>query len=68
MSAANKTATDTLRARRRGHGVWPFDADGNRYLDACNDLPCVGHVHPRVVEAVSRQAALLNTTPAISAR
>jgi 4-aminobutyrate aminotransferase-like enzyme len=45
----------------RGEGVWLFDADGNRYLDAYNNVPCVGHAHPRVVEALSRQAALLNT-------
>lgn len=45
----------------RGEGVWVFDADGNRYLDAYNNVPCVGHAHPRVVEALSRQAALLNT-------
>lgn len=45
----------------RGEGVWLFDSDGNRYLDAYNNVPCVGHAHPRVVEALARQAALLNT-------
>jgi len=38
-----------------------WDADGRRYLDAVNNVPHVGHQHPRVVEAVARQAALLNT-------
>ncbi len=45
----------------RAEGVWLHDADGTRYLDAYNNVPSVGHCHPRVVEAVSRQIATLNT-------
>ena len=45
----------------RGEGVWLYDADGKRYLDAYNNVPHVGHCHPRVVAALSRQAATLNT-------
>ena len=45
----------------RAQGVWVYDADGKRYLDAYNNVPHVGHCHPRVVEALSRQAATLNT-------
>ncbi len=45
----------------RGDGVWLYDADGSRYLDAYNNVPSVGHGHPRVVEAVARQMATLNT-------
>jgi 4-aminobutyrate aminotransferase-like enzyme len=45
----------------RGEGVWVFDAEGRRYLDAYNNVPHVGHCHPRVVAALSRQAATLNT-------
>lgn len=45
----------------RGEGVWLWDADGNRYLDCYNNVPSVGHAHPRVVEAISSQTALLNT-------
>jgi 4-aminobutyrate aminotransferase-like enzyme len=45
----------------RGEGVWLYDADGRRYLDAYNNVPHVGHCHPRVVAALSRQAATLNT-------
>jgi 4-aminobutyrate aminotransferase-like enzyme len=45
----------------RAEGVWLYDADGSRYLDAYNNVPSVGHCHPRVVEAVSRQLATLNT-------
>lgn len=44
----------------RGEGVWVFDAAGRRYLDAYNNVPHVGHCHPHVVEAVSRQLATLN--------
>jgi 4-aminobutyrate aminotransferase-like enzyme/Ser/Thr protein kinase RdoA (MazF antagonist) len=42
-------------------GVWMTDTDGRRYLDAYNNVPCVGHSHPRVAEATARQARLLNT-------
>jgi 4-aminobutyrate aminotransferase-like enzyme len=45
----------------RGEGVWLYDADGRRYLDAYNNVPHVGHCHPRVVAALGRQAAVLNT-------
>ena len=45
----------------RGEGAWLYDADGVAYLDAYNNVPCVGHCHPRVVEALARQAATLNT-------
>ncbi len=43
-----------------GSGVWLYDADGRRYLDAYNNVPHVGHCHPRVVAALSRQASILN--------
>jgi len=45
----------------RGEGVHLYDADGLAYLDAYNNVPSVGHCHPRVVEAIARQAATLNT-------
>lgn len=45
----------------RGEGVWLFDPQGNAYLDAYNNVASVGHCHPHVVEALSRQAAVLNT-------
>ena len=45
----------------RGEGVWLIGADGRRYLDAYNNVPVVGHEHPRVVEAIVRQARRLNT-------
>jgi 4-aminobutyrate aminotransferase-like enzyme len=43
-----------------GTGVWLHDAQGRRYLDAYNNVPVVGHCHPRVVDAIARQAGLLN--------
>jgi 4-aminobutyrate aminotransferase-like enzyme/Ser/Thr protein kinase RdoA (MazF antagonist) len=45
----------------RGEGAWLFDADGRRLLDAYNNVPVVGHCHPRVTEAVVRQTRTLNT-------
>jgi 4-aminobutyrate aminotransferase-like enzyme len=45
----------------RAEGVWLFDADGRRLLDAYNNVPVVGHCHPRVTEAVVRQTRTLNT-------
>jgi len=45
----------------RGEGAWLFDAAGKRYLDCYNNVASVGHCHPHVVGALSRQAATLNT-------
>ena len=45
----------------RGEGVWLYDADGHRYLDCYNNVPVVGHSHPRVVRAVAEQQRLLAT-------
>ena len=44
----------------RGEGVWLFSADGRRYLDVYNNVPCVGHCHPHVLEALNKQASTLN--------
>ena len=48
-------------ARRGGEGAWLIDADGRRILDAYNNVPVLGHCHPRVTEAVVRQTRRLNT-------
>jgi 4-aminobutyrate aminotransferase-like enzyme/Ser/Thr protein kinase RdoA (MazF antagonist) len=42
-------------------GVWMTDTSGRRYLDMYNNVPCVGHAHPRVASAVARQWRVLNT-------
>lgn len=44
----------------RASGVRLYDDGGNAYLDAYNNVPCVGHCHPRVVSAIAEQAARLN--------
>lgn len=38
-----------------------YDKKGNTILDAYNNIPHVGHQHPKVVEAAQRQMAQLNT-------
>lgn len=45
----------------RGDSVWLWDAAGKRYLDCYNNVPHVGHCHPKVVQAIARQSATLNT-------
>ena len=45
----------------RGEGVWLYDSDGRVYLDAYNNVPHVGHCHPKVVSALCSQASVLNT-------
>lgn len=45
----------------RAEGVWLFDTQGRRLLDAYNNVPVVGHCHPRVTEAVVRQTRAVNT-------
>ena len=43
----------------RGEGIWLYDDAGRRYMDAYNNVPCVGHCHPRVVDALQRQGVLV---------
>ena len=45
----------------RAHGVYVEDIDGNRFLDFGSGISVtiMGHTHPRVVEAIRRQAAEL---------
>ena len=45
----------------RGKGVTLFDRDGNEYLDVYNNVPSVGHCHPKVIAAVHEQMQTLNT-------
>jgi 4-aminobutyrate aminotransferase-like enzyme/Ser/Thr protein kinase RdoA (MazF antagonist) len=45
----------------RGRGQYLFDEHGQPYLDLYNNVCHVGHCHPRVVAAASRQMARLNT-------
>jgi 4-aminobutyrate aminotransferase-like enzyme len=45
----------------RAEGVWITDTAGRRHLDVYNNVPCVGHGHPRVTAAISRQGRRINT-------
>jgi 4-aminobutyrate aminotransferase-like enzyme len=38
-----------------------YDTSGNTFLDAYNNIPHVGHSHPKVVAAAQKQIATLNT-------
>ena len=44
-----------------GEGVWLIGEDGRRILDASGGaaVSCLGHQHPRVLEAMARQASKL---------
>ena len=41
--------------------TWMTGSDGRRYLDMYNNVPCVGHAHPRVTAAMASQWRALNT-------
>ncbi|HEX8871356.1 MAG TPA: aminotransferase class III-fold pyridoxal phosphate-dependent enzyme [Candidatus Acidoferrum sp.] len=45
----------------RGWRQYLYDDSGRAFLDVYNNVPLVGHSHPRVVAAVQQQIALLNT-------
>ena len=48
----------------RGEGVWLFDVEGRRYLDFLAAYSAVnqGHCHPKIVAALTEQAARLTLT------
>jgi 4-aminobutyrate aminotransferase-like enzyme/Ser/Thr protein kinase RdoA (MazF antagonist) len=45
----------------RGWMQYLYDETGRAYLDVYNNVPLVGHSHPRVVQAAKAQLTLLNT-------
>jgi 4-aminobutyrate aminotransferase-like enzyme len=45
----------------RGLGTRVYDANGTEYLDMYNNVPSLGHCHPRVVAAMALQMNTLNT-------
>lgn len=61
LGSAYRLFYDQPLALVRGSGVHLYDADGNAYLDAYNNVPSVGHSHPHITEAVTRQLETLNT-------
>jgi 4-aminobutyrate aminotransferase-like enzyme len=44
----------------RGRDCWLYTHDGVAYLDAYNNVPSVGHAHPKVVDAATQQLRQLN--------
>src|ERR1700742_635830 len=44
-----------------GEGIWLFREDGRKVLDASGGaaVSCLGHQHPRILEAMTRQASKL---------
>lgn len=45
----------------KGKGQYLWDAEGRQYLDVYNNVASIGHCHPAVIDAVSRQMGELNT-------
>ena len=45
----------------KGQGQYLWDAAGNQYLDAYNNVASIGHCHPAVINAVNEQMQMLNT-------
>lgn len=45
----------------QGRAQYLYDAEGNQYLDCCNNVAHVGHCHPKVTAAVTKQLETLNT-------
>jgi 4-aminobutyrate aminotransferase-like enzyme/Ser/Thr protein kinase RdoA (MazF antagonist) len=45
----------------RGWRQYLYDDTGRAFLDVYNNVPLVGHSHPRVVRAAQEQLAVLNT-------
>ena len=61
MSHVMKTYKRLPVAFERGAGIWVWDKQGKRYLDALAGIAVcgLGHSHPRLVEAITAQAGTL---------
>jgi len=57
LSVAYRTPVKIVR----GWMQYLYDESGRQYLDAYNNVPHVGHSHPRVVRAATEQMLVLNT-------
>src|SRR5262249_47219836 len=57
----HRTLRETPPIATSGEGVWLIAADGRRVLDASGGaaVSCLGHQHPRVLDAIARQASKL---------
>lgn len=51
-------------ALERGEGAYVWDTDGKRYLDLLTGIAvnALGHAHPKIVEAVTRQISTIGHT------
>jgi 4-aminobutyrate aminotransferase-like enzyme len=61
FSSSLKTSYEEPILMVRGEMQYMYDEDGNKYLDAYNNVAHVGHCHPHVVKAAQEQLARLNT-------
>ena len=61
LGAALRTSYSTPVVAVRGWRHYLFDHLGRTYLDAYNNVPHVGHSHPRLTAVVGQQIRLLNT-------
>ena len=65
MTLSNQSVMPTYGrfpiAIERGEGSYLWDTDGKKYLDFCMGIAVctLGHSHPKLVEAISKQAASL---------
>ncbi|MEZ4883265.1 MAG: aminotransferase class III-fold pyridoxal phosphate-dependent enzyme [Chitinophagales bacterium] len=46
---------------QRAFGPYLYEHTGRRYLDTANNVPHIGHQHPRIVKVAQEQMAVLNT-------
>jgi ornithine--oxo-acid transaminase len=62
LGARNYEPLDVVLCR--GHGVWVWDVDGNRYLDCLSAYSAVsqGHCHLKILAAMVEQARKLTLT------
>jgi adenosylmethionine-8-amino-7-oxononanoate aminotransferase len=69
----HRNPKQTMLTAIKGEGVYLIDSHGKRYLDASGGaaVSCLGHEHPRIIQAMKKQADMLEyahtsffTTPA----
>jgi beta-alanine--pyruvate transaminase len=62
---SNRQFKQAPRLLARAQGMYYWDDKGNKILDGIAGLWCsnVGHNHPKVVEAIQKQAAVLDFAP-----
>jgi 4-aminobutyrate aminotransferase-like enzyme/Ser/Thr protein kinase RdoA (MazF antagonist) len=61
LNRSMSTSYNTPLNIKRGYMHHLYDENGQAYLDCVNNVPHVGHSHPRIVKAAQRQLAVLNT-------